>query len=141
MGIEIIKCVEQLEGTWYYEFYPGEFRESHWGRNSIFLDADAFALVSRVFLARVPGFNPYGPTTISGSIVDNLVEGLRELAIAVARADEPKEVWHADEIDWAGDVIEDWPTTRRDLCQAMHELGRWMLGVKADGEPVSIFGI
>ena len=85
MRIELITCVEDLEGTWYYEFQPGEFRWEFWSSNSVYLDADVFSLLEPLFRERIPWFAPYGLTTISGSRIGHLAKDLGAFAKA-ARA-------------------------------------------------------
>ncbi len=142
MRIELITCVEDLEGTWYYEFQPGEFRWEFWSSNSVYLDADVFSLLEPLFWERIPWFAPYGLTTISGSRIGHLAKGLGAFAKTVGRAERPDEIWDPSQAcDVALKQIDDWRSTRRQLGVALHELKRWILAVKARSEPISILGL
>ena len=142
MRIELITCVEDLEGTWCYEFQPGEFRWEVWNSTSVYLDGDVFSLLEPLFWDRIPWFAPYGLTTISGNRIGHLAKGLGEFAKTVGRAESPDEIWDPSQGSrFVLEQIDDWRPARRQLGVALHDLKRWILAVKARSEPISILGL
>lgn len=142
MRIELIKAVEQLEDTYYYEFAPGEFRGQHWSREAVYIHGDVFPLIADIFRTGVRGFDLYGPTTISGSAIGRLAEDLGDFALRLGRVERPEDIWnthHMDEPIW--EEIDDWHQAQRQLCMMLRDLGQWLLAAKARKEPVTILGL
>ena len=138
MHIELFRSVEQLEDTYCYEFAPGEYRGQHWNQDAVYVHGDVFPLIADVFVTCVRGFNLYGPTTISGNAIGRLVDHLRDFELRLAQAERPEDIWdthHMQEPIW--ESIEDWGQARRELCVTLHDLGQWMLAVKARREPIT----
>jgi hypothetical protein len=142
--IELITSVEDLNGTWYFEFYRGEFRGDHWNSDSVYLDADLFDFVERVFHTQMPEFAKYGPTTISGRRIEKLAKALDEFAAAVNRAETPDAIWRPNKglfIEDLSEKLDDWTTAKRQLSTMLRDLSRWLRGIAARSEPVTILGI
>ncbi len=142
MQLALLTSLQQLQGTWYYEFFPGLFKGTHWNQSSVFLDGDAFVLVEGIFWGCVPNFAPYGPTTVSGRVLEQLAKELKALEKVVLAADGAAEV-HA----WGGieaallQGLPDWPAAKPQILRMLQDLRRWLLAVRAADRPVSILGL
>ncbi|MDH3231318.1 MAG: hypothetical protein OEN55_16120 [Alphaproteobacteria bacterium] len=111
MNIELITSVDRLEGTLYFEFHPGAYGGNHWRTESVYLHLYVFDLVANVFVAEIPEFSYFGPTTISGRRVEKLAKALDEFAAAVNSAETPDAVWQPIEgtfIEDLSDQLDDW---------------------------------
>jgi len=144
VNIELITSVDRLEGTLYFEFHPGAYGGNHWRTESVYLHLYVFDLVANVFVAEIPEFSYFGPTTISGRRVEKLAKALDEFAAAVNSAETPDAVWQPIEGNVHRGLIR--PTGRLDHGQRagehqLRDLSRWLRGVAARSEPVSILGI
>ncbi|MDD9927601.1 MAG: hypothetical protein OXR03_17395 [Rhodospirillaceae bacterium] len=141
MQLNLVTNTENLEGTLYYEFYPGLWTEEHWNPASVYVHDDAFTLISQVFRNRIHLFDPYGISKISGSRVTSVIEGLDEFAKTVSGTEKPENLWHGELEADILEQIDDWNLARRELSVMLRRLGQWMLGVQAKKQPITIIGL
>ena len=144
MDIELITSVERLEETLYFEFQPGAYLRSSWCPDSVFLHLYVFDLVADVFMAEIPEFAYFGPTTISGRRIEKLASALDEFAAVVNRADTPNAIWKQIPGTFIEDLSEelaDWTTAKRQVSIMVRDLNRWMRDVAAQSEPITVLGI
>ena len=141
MRIELISGTDQLKGSDYYEFMPGEFRDRYWGHDSVYLEGDAFAFIEGVFFEAIRDFAPFGWTTISGLRIRNLCAGLEGFAALVTRSHGPDMVWDRVRMPPPVHGIDDWGEAKRHLSLMSRDLSRWMLTVESNRQPVTIIGL
>lgn len=146
MRIELITSVDRLDGTPYFEFCPGAYAYGgrHWRTESVYLHLYVFDLVADIFVAQIPEFAYFGPTTISGRRIEKLAKALDEFAAVVNRAETPDAIWQPIEgtfIEDLSEELDDWTTAKRQLSIMLRDLNQWMRGVATRSEPVTIVGI
>lgn len=141
MQIELITSVDELEGTSYYEFFPVIWNEQLWNITSVYIHDDVFSLIAKVFSNRNPSFAPFGVSQLSGSSISDVVRGLNDFAKIIGRAEKPENVWNGAEFEYELDQINDWNIAKKNICVMLHKFGRWMLSVKAQGQPTTILGM
>ncbi len=144
MKIELITSVDRLQGSSYFEFFPGAYRGDNWRRESVYLHMYVFDLVARVFGTQIPEFACFGPTTISGRRIEILAKALDEFAAVVNEAETPDAIWHPIKGTFIEDLSEEldaWTMAKRQVSILLRDLSRWLRGVAARSEPVTILGI
>ena len=142
MQIKLIRSTEEIPDGYYYEFFPGDDRYYFCNEKSVFIEDDAFELIIDTIQRIVVGFNRYGPTKISGARLRQLAQGLRDYGKLVNQAAAPKDLLVPDHLleSWPED-FQDWPKTRGKMSLMINDLQKWILGVEAQKQLVTIYGL
>jgi hypothetical protein len=81
--IELIKNVDALTGTDYFEFLPGEYSGQCWCKDSVFLDEEVFSLIEPSIASNSPNYDHYAFTSISRTQWTSIIEQWKKVAVAL----------------------------------------------------------
>lgn len=76
--IRLIKNLSELQGTFYFEFLPGEFTGTAWNKDSAFIDESLFDWIEPAF-SILPGFDHYSFATIHKIDWMKCIQHLKEM--------------------------------------------------------------
>jgi hypothetical protein len=84
--IRLIHDKTQLQGTCYFEFLPGEYKEQHWNDGSVFLAEDVFGLIEPIVARHEPRFDHLSFVGIRRRTWERIIADLERLAEQAERA-------------------------------------------------------
>ena len=141
MRIALETSETKTDSSAYYEFFYGKWNGEFCGAQSVYLEVSVFELVSPVIEDK-PGFNPYGPGTLSATSARQIAEELGALSSQVAKADRPQEVWGAQWRGMAEDLeIESWPPARKRINAMLRDLTAWFRVAADSDQVVTVLGL
>jgi len=140
--LHLIRDKSELDGTCYFEFFPGVYPGECWNETSVYLCFSTLNMIEKVFETHVEEYDPYKfieiqePITsrLSGALIEH-AEKLRNQALADSRAlpesadfDSPEQA-----------RLREWLPNKKILAQTCEDLANWLLSNKSG--PISILGI
>lgn len=138
-------CIEQnVKSGGYLEFLPGEYKQTHWNEDSIFLGLEVFQLIEVVFKRNLRGaFSPYGCSRVTRSEWEGINGDLRKLSLALRDANNLPEC--KEKLNFS------FPTTRafeenfeafkNDLVVLIDGLVQWVNRTLVSHELITILGV
>ena len=75
----LIRDVNALNGTVYFEFLRGRYQDTCWQPGSVFLDEDSFGYIERYFQKHLPSYDHYSFVQVNGSLWRDILSDLRSL--------------------------------------------------------------
>ena len=138
-------CIEQnVKSGGYLEFLPGEYKQTHWNEDSIFLGLEVFQLIEVVFKRNLRGaFSPYGCSRVTRSEWEGINGDLRNLSLALRDANNLPECKEK--------LYFSFPTTRAfeenfeafkdDLVVLIDGLVQWVNRTLVSHELITILGV
>ena len=139
MQLTLVKNAEDLVGSYYAAFYPGERGAPLRPNDTVYMDGDAFEALCFV----AGNFRVTSTTTLAGFAIDRLVEELEEASRRISHSDSPKQVWPLTSSYGYTQFlsIDDWEVGRQQFCTMLQELGSWLRAARERDEPVTIRGV
>jgi len=142
--IRLIRDKAELQGTYYFEFLPGEYKGQCWNEGSVFLAEDVFGLIEPIIARHEPRFDHYSFVNIRRHAWERIIGDLERLAECAERA--------AGVGDLAGQVAFIFSTTEADftrefrvnagaLGRLTQELAGWVRERLREHECVSVLGM
>jgi hypothetical protein len=142
--IRLIHDKTELQGTCYFEFLPGEYKEQCWNEGSVFLAEDVFRLIEPIIARHESLFDHYAFVGIQRSTWERIIADLERLAQRAERA--------SDVTDLVGDVEFFFTTTQAEfarefrtnadaLARLARELAGWVRERLREHDCVSVLGM
>jgi hypothetical protein len=83
----LIRYKQELRGTCYFEFLPGEYRNECWNEGSVFLAEEVFGLIEPIFARHEPNFDHFSFVGIQRPTWERIISDL-EVLVNAARSSE-----------------------------------------------------
>ena len=142
--IRLLRNVNTLAGTCYFEVLPGPYKQRCWNSGSVFFDEEVFGYLEPIIAAHCPGFDHYGFAEIPKahwlSAVADLERLMDELAVAESVTTLRGRVgftFEGSEERFAGDF----ERSRTALQQVITEFVGWLRWVLEEHDTVSVLGL
>ncbi|MFO0805574.1 MAG: hypothetical protein U0791_20935 [Gemmataceae bacterium] len=142
--IRLIRDKTELQGTCYFEFLPGPYRNKCWNDGSVYLAEDVFGLIESIIERHEPRFDHFSFVGIRRTAWRRIVIDLDQLAKA---ADNAKHV--GDLRDKIGFIYEpseaefarDFRANSDSLAQLARALADWIWQQVQEHECITVLGI
>lgn len=142
--IRLIRDKAKVQGTCYFEFLPGAYREQCWNDGSVFLAEDVFGLIEPIIARHEPQFDHYSFVGIRRPTWERIIADLERLTERAERA--------SGITDLAGEVEFYFTTTQAEfarefranadaLARLARELAEWVQERLREHDCVSILGM
>ena len=139
-------CIEKniKRGGPYFEFLPGEYKQTHWNDISIFVEEEVFELIEPVFRKHLrDSFNPFGPTRVSKLKSDDLINELKNFGTILRNSKSLAEI--KEKVDFPIPTSEMFELNveqqKEDLASLIDELVEWLNSTFRSHELITILGI
>jgi hypothetical protein len=77
--IELIKDPNQLQGTCYFEFLPGIYKDKCWNENSVFIDELEIDYISPILAKHIRKYDHYSFMSADKSVWKNIINDLNQM--------------------------------------------------------------
>ena len=142
--IRLIRDKDELQGTCYFEFLPGEYQDQCWNDGSVFLAEDVFGLIEPIVARHEQRFDHHGFVGIRRPVWQPIIADLQRLAERANHA--------ASVADLAGGVGFLFATSQTGfakrfrsnadaLARMSRELAGWLREQLLEYECISVLGI
>lgn len=143
LELTLIRDTKTLEGTCYFEFLPGKFKNKCWNQQSVFLSEDAYELVEECFSRDVDRYDHYAFMEADRETIEKITQCLDVLAAKIENVASLKDLLASMRIgEYQRSELEaGWPETKQPLKMMVRELSQWLRDSILGHEVVSILGM
>lgn len=142
--IRLIRDLNELRGTCYFEFLPGEFKQHCWNDGSVFLAEETFGFIEPIIVRHERKFDHYAFVGIRRHAWEQISADLAALANRCDRATSIGDL--ADDVGFFFTTTEqefaaDFQASVADLSRLSSELANWLRSTLQEHECISILGM
>lgn len=135
----LIKDINELTGSNYFEIFPGEYTGNCWNPNSVFFDEEVFTLIEKPFEDCIPKYDHYSFVQASKENIDQLIASLKSLSKTITKNNKQD---INNSLCWMftttyEEFIKNYKVTinmlRKQISKENLETGRWYIGRGRNG--------
>jgi hypothetical protein len=143
MDIRLIRNKDELVGTCYFEFVPGEYQGRCWNDGSVFLEEGVFGYLEPVIQRNEPRFDHYSFVGVRGHACDCIIADLRSLAEKAEAANRMGDLNGEIGLLFGSEeeFAQDFRVNANALAGLARELAAWLSEQRSRHECVSILGM
>jgi hypothetical protein len=142
--IELIKDLNKLEGTAYFEFFPGKYKNKCWNKESVFIDEESFGLIEPIFERCIEKYDHYAFVAVNRKkwerVIDELLS-LQEKVRGLKGVDDLQEYIGLFSTATRERFAESFEKNREDLDKLIEDLVAWLRRTLKNYEGISILGL
>ena len=141
MDFKLIKDKSELEGTCYFEFLPGKFKDEHWNNTSVFLSDDSMFVVEDLFEKNFIKYDHCGFCEIDSCDFLPLLKQLEERKLLILKEGKIKENSKLAIHEYYKEVNVAIQSNKEKVSFMIEELIDWIKLALKEQDTISILGL
>lgn len=142
--IELIRDVNKLEGTAYFELLPGKYKNKCWNKESVFLDEENFGFIEPIIESCVEKYGRYSLVEVNRERWERIIGELLSLRNKVRQSkridDLERDIGYFF-TDTKERFAEQFHKSKKDFENMIGDLVRWIRRTLKEHERISILGL
>jgi hypothetical protein len=141
--LRLIKDTNHLEGTCYFEFLPGKYRNKCWNQGSVFLSEEAYDLLEACFSENIKGYDHYAFMEADQDAIEKIIHCLNKLEKQIEKSISAEGLSNSMKINnyQRSELELNWPESKYRLKAMVEDINHWLQKVIKENEVISILGM
>lgn len=142
--IQLIRDKTKLEGTAYFEFFPGRYTHDCWNDTAVFLDEEIFGLIEESFVQSLPNYDHYAFCDVSFDQWQPVLKNLRSLGDYLSETQSPDDIekrFRCVRDSTRQSFSEDFQKNTTDLIQLINEFTEWIEQTLQNHDTIAVLGM